>query len=378
MRKIQSMISTSGAEFRRNDAHNRALVAEFREKQERRATPPAARPRPAGQAGQDAPARAHRKAARPRHALPRTVVARRQHGLWRRGAGRQLVVGIGIVSGREVMIRADDPRVKGGAWYPLTTKKIVRALDIAMENRLPVVHCAIQPAASCSCSPSSSPTAIWAAASSATSRSCRRWASSSWRWCSATAPPAAPTSRPVRLQRHRARHRRGVPRRPAAGEGGDRRGSHGRGARRRRHAHLRLGTADYPAASERRGHPSAARSSAQWDRPKKWDCQYETPEDPGLRPAEIYGIIPDDIKKSVRHARDHRPHRRRQPLPRIPAELRHDADLRLRQHLGLQGRHPRQQRRAVQRLVAEGRATSSSCATRTTRRWCSCRTSPAT
>ncbi len=30
--------------------------------------------------------------------------------------------------------------MKGGAWYPLTTKKIVRALDIAMENHLPVIH----------------------------------------------------------------------------------------------------------------------------------------------------------------------------------------------------------------------------------------------
>src|SRR5258706_2994440 len=54
------------------------------------------------------------------------------------GAGQ--VTGIGIVSGREVIIRADDASVKGGAWYPLSIKKIVRTLDIAIENRLPVVH----------------------------------------------------------------------------------------------------------------------------------------------------------------------------------------------------------------------------------------------
>ena len=54
------------------------------------------------------------------------------------GAGQ--VTGIGIVSGREVVIRADDASVKGGAWYPLSVKKIVRALDIAIENRLPVIH----------------------------------------------------------------------------------------------------------------------------------------------------------------------------------------------------------------------------------------------
>jgi len=51
-----------------------------------------------------------------------------------------VIVGIGIVSGREVIIRADDPSIKGGAWYPLTVKKNVRCLDIAIENRLPVVH----------------------------------------------------------------------------------------------------------------------------------------------------------------------------------------------------------------------------------------------
>src|SRR3546814_18101826 len=50
------------------------------------------------------------------------------------------MVGIGIVSGREVGIRADDSSVRGGAWHPLSVKKIVRALDIAIENRLPVVH----------------------------------------------------------------------------------------------------------------------------------------------------------------------------------------------------------------------------------------------
>jgi 3-methylcrotonyl-CoA carboxylase beta subunit len=54
------------------------------------------------------------------------------------GAGQ--VSGIGIVHGREVVIHADDPSIKGGAWYPLSIKKIVRTLDIAIENRLPVIH----------------------------------------------------------------------------------------------------------------------------------------------------------------------------------------------------------------------------------------------
>jgi 3-methylcrotonyl-CoA carboxylase beta subunit len=51
-----------------------------------------------------------------------------------------VVTGIGIVAGREVIVRADDPSIKGGAWYPLTVKKNVRCLDVAIENRLPVIH----------------------------------------------------------------------------------------------------------------------------------------------------------------------------------------------------------------------------------------------
>jgi len=51
-----------------------------------------------------------------------------------------IVVGLGIVSGREVIVRADDPSIKGGAWYPLSVKKIVRSLDIAIQNRLPMIH----------------------------------------------------------------------------------------------------------------------------------------------------------------------------------------------------------------------------------------------
>ncbi|MCG8382322.1 MAG: methylcrotonoyl-CoA carboxylase [Gammaproteobacteria bacterium] len=54
--------------------------------------------------------------------------------------GANVISGIGIVSGREVVIHADDNSMKGGAWYPRSTQKIIRALDIAIENRLPVIH----------------------------------------------------------------------------------------------------------------------------------------------------------------------------------------------------------------------------------------------
>ncbi|OLC77763.1 MAG: methylcrotonoyl-CoA carboxylase [Acidobacteria bacterium 13_1_40CM_4_65_8] len=51
-----------------------------------------------------------------------------------------IVTGIGRVSGREVMIVANDATVKGGTYFPITVKKHVRAQDIARQNRLPCVY----------------------------------------------------------------------------------------------------------------------------------------------------------------------------------------------------------------------------------------------
>src|SRR3954471_17242627 len=51
-----------------------------------------------------------------------------------------IVTGIGRVSGREVMIVANDATVKGGTYFPLTVKKHVRAQDIALQNNLPCVY----------------------------------------------------------------------------------------------------------------------------------------------------------------------------------------------------------------------------------------------
>src|ERR1700723_2670474 len=54
------------------------------------------------------------------------------------GAG--LITGIGRVSGRECMVVANDPSVKGGTYYPLTVKKHLRAQEIAGDNELPCIY----------------------------------------------------------------------------------------------------------------------------------------------------------------------------------------------------------------------------------------------
>ncbi len=51
-----------------------------------------------------------------------------------------VVTGIGYISGRQCMIVANDATVKAGAWFPITGKKNLRAQEIAMENRLPIIY----------------------------------------------------------------------------------------------------------------------------------------------------------------------------------------------------------------------------------------------
>lgn len=54
------------------------------------------------------------------------------------GAG--VVTGVGCVAGREVVVVANDATVKAGAWWPETIKKILRAQEIAMRCRIPILY----------------------------------------------------------------------------------------------------------------------------------------------------------------------------------------------------------------------------------------------
>jgi 3-methylcrotonyl-CoA carboxylase beta subunit len=141
MQRFSSLIDTRDDDYRANDLHNRRLASELKERQS------AAR---------------HVRPERDRERLRRQnkmFVRDRMEALLDPGTpflelstlagnmaydgevpGAAQVTGIGIVSGKEVIVHADDASVKGGAWYPLSVKKIVRALDIAIENHLPVVH----------------------------------------------------------------------------------------------------------------------------------------------------------------------------------------------------------------------------------------------
>ncbi len=51
-----------------------------------------------------------------------------------------VVVKIGTISGKQCIVVANDATVKAGAWFPITGKKNLRAQEIAMENRLPIIY----------------------------------------------------------------------------------------------------------------------------------------------------------------------------------------------------------------------------------------------
>lgn len=51
-----------------------------------------------------------------------------------------VVIVIGYVSGKQCIVVANDATVKAGAWFPITAKKNLRAQEIAMENKLPIIY----------------------------------------------------------------------------------------------------------------------------------------------------------------------------------------------------------------------------------------------
>ena len=141
MVRLEDRVDRASATFRDNYEHNKRLAAELRARQHA-----ARHERP--QRDTDRLARQGKMLVRDRLAALldpgtpflelSTLAANQAYGGEAPGAGQ--ASGIGIVSGHEVIIHGDDASVKGGAWYPLSVKKIVRTLDIAIENRLPVVH----------------------------------------------------------------------------------------------------------------------------------------------------------------------------------------------------------------------------------------------
>ena len=141
MPKLTSSIDPNGARFKALDTHNRGLAAELRERIGKAALggPEASRERHVGR-GKLLPRDRVERLLDPGSPFLEVgqLAASGMYGDEAPGAG--MICGVGRVSGREVMIVANDPTVKGGAYFPMTVKKHLRAQEIALQNRLPCVY----------------------------------------------------------------------------------------------------------------------------------------------------------------------------------------------------------------------------------------------
>jgi len=293
------MISTSSADFRRNEAHNRALVASFREKQEqaRSVRPRRDLERLAAQ-GKMGPRQRIEKLIDPGTPFLELSSLAANMAYDGEAPGASAIVGIGVVSGREAIIRADDPTVKGGAWYPLTIKKIVRALDIAIENRLPLVHLCDSAGGFLPLQSQLFPDRFMAGRifrnQSILSKMGVKQLSLVFGHCTAGGAYIPALSDYSVIVRGTGAVFLGGPPLVKAATGEESTVEELGGA----DMHTSVsGTCDYPAATEDEAILIGREIVAQWDRPQKWPIQRETPEPPAYDPQELYGILPDDIKK---------------------------------------------------------------------------------
>ncbi|MBG0739240.1 methylcrotonoyl-CoA carboxylase [Paeniglutamicibacter antarcticus] len=141
METIESLVDADSTAFMANDAAQRALAAELRERLK-------------------VTARGGPERSRERHLargklLPRDRVDQlldegspfleiaplAANGMYSDDSpGAGVIAGIGLVHGRQVLVISNDATVKGGTYYPMTVKKHLRAQEIALENGLPCIY----------------------------------------------------------------------------------------------------------------------------------------------------------------------------------------------------------------------------------------------
>jgi 3-methylcrotonyl-CoA carboxylase beta subunit len=298
MRRIKSNVDPASATFRRYREHMLGVVADFRRRQDEARHVRAAR-------DVQRLARQNKLRVHSRIELlldPGTpflelssLAANMAYGGDSPQAG--VVTGIGMVSGREVMIHADDSSVKGGAWYPLSIKKIIRALDIAIDNRLPVVHLCDSAGGFLPLQHELFPDRYnggrtYRNQSILSKLGCQQVAVVLGHCTAGGAYVPGLSDYAVIVRGNGGIFLGGPPLvKAATGEvvSADELG----GA----DLHTRIsGTADYPAASEQEAIAMAREIVGTFTLREKARVDREEPEPPYYDPAELYGIIPDDIK----------------------------------------------------------------------------------
>lgn len=141
MTVLPTLVDRGSDAFAANTAHNEALAADLRERTARTASggPERSRERHVARGKLLPRDRIHRllDAGSPFLEIG-ALAAGGMYGDEAPAAG--VIAGIGRVHGRQVMVVANDPTVKGGAYFPMTVKKHLRAQEIASENHLPCIY----------------------------------------------------------------------------------------------------------------------------------------------------------------------------------------------------------------------------------------------
>ena len=141
METLTTTLSEDNEEYTRNQAHNRRLADELRQR--------------IAQARQGGGSRYHERQRAQGKLFVRDRIDRlvdpgapflelsplAAYGMYEDQApGAGIVTGIGRVAGKEVMIVANDATVKGGTYFPITMRKHLRAQEIAEQNYLPCIY----------------------------------------------------------------------------------------------------------------------------------------------------------------------------------------------------------------------------------------------
>ncbi len=299
MRRIDSRLDTNSEEFQRYRAHNRKLVSGFQKAQEE-----ARFKRPQ----RDVERLQKQNKMMPRERLELLLDPGTPFLEFSSLAGNMAydgsapsascITGIGIVGGREVVINASDSSVKGGAWYPLSVKKIIRALDIAIENHLPVIHMCdsaggFLPLQSELFGDKYMAGRIFRNQTQLSKMGCKQLSLVFGHCTAGGAYIPALSDYSVIVEGTGAVFLGGPPLVKAA-TGEEVSVDEVGGAR----MHTSVsGTCDYFASNEKEAIAIGREVVTQWDQKPKFSVQRETPEDPWYDPEELYGIIPDDIRK---------------------------------------------------------------------------------
>ncbi len=299
MRRIQTKVNTQSDTFKAYRTHNLNVMAEFRGK--------------LNAAKFDRPQRDKDRLANQNKMLPRERIdllldpgtpflefSALAANMAYEGAAPSAgcITGIGIVGGQEVVINASDSSVKGGAWYPLTVKKTVRALDIALENRLPVIHLCdsaggFLPLQSEIFADKYMAGRIFRNQCQLSKLGCKQLALIFGHCTAGGAYVPALSDYSVIVEGTGAVFLGGPPLVKAA-TGEDVTVEELGGAR----MHTSVsGTCDYYASNEREAIGLGRDLVMLWDKPKKFELQREPVESPYYDPEELYGIVPNDVKK---------------------------------------------------------------------------------